>query len=64
MLTPCYGPEGRGSADYPRFAAYEMLNPMSEYTYNVMQDIISEVTEMFPDIYVHLGMDEVYYDCW
>lgn len=64
ILTPCYGSNGRGSPDYSKFAAYEMLNPMINYTYDVMQDILSEVIEVFPDSYIHLGMDEVYYDCW
>ncbi|XP_028968300.1 beta-hexosaminidase subunit beta [Galendromus occidentalis] len=64
ILTPCYGTGGRGSADYPRFAAYEMLNPMNDYTYDVMREIIREVNRVFPDDYIHLGMDEVYYDCW
>ncbi|EEC11560.1 beta-hexosaminidase A, putative, partial [Ixodes scapularis] len=41
-----------------------MLDPTQNYTYDVMRDIFQEVVETFPDSYVHLGMDEVYYACW
>lgn len=41
-----------------------MLDPTQNYTYDVMRDIFQEVVETFPDPYVHLGMDEVYYACW
>ncbi|KAL1440442.1 hypothetical protein MTO96_009481 [Rhipicephalus appendiculatus] len=41
-----------------------MLNPMQNYTYDVMKSIFQEVIETFKDEYIHLGMDEVYYSCW
>lgn len=41
-----------------------MLNPMQNYTYDVMKEIFKETKETFPDEYLHLGMDEVYYKCW
>jgi len=64
ILTACYGKGGRGTPNYPHFAAFEMLNPMQNYTYDVMKTIYQEVKNTFPDKYLHLGMDEVYYDCW
>lgn len=64
ILTACYGPGGRGTPNYPLFAAFEMLNPIQGYTYWVVQEILKEVHQTFPDSYMHLGMDEVYYDCW
>ncbi|XP_022693949.1 beta-hexosaminidase subunit beta-like [Varroa jacobsoni] len=64
LLTPCYGNGGRGTPRYPDFAAYEMLNPTQEYTYNVLREIFNETFNTFPDEYLHLGMDEVYYKCW
>lgn len=41
-----------------------MLNPTQEYTYNVLREIFNETFNTFPDEYLHLGMDEVYYKCW
>ena len=64
LLTPCYGDGGKGTARHPDFAGYEMLNPMQNYTYDVMREIFNETARTFPDEYVHLGMDEVYYKCW
>ena len=37
---------------------------MQNYTYEFMKLFFEEVKGLFPDQYVHLGMDEVYYDCW
>ncbi|KAK8782739.1 hypothetical protein V5799_015919 [Amblyomma americanum] len=60
----CYFNGTRGKPDYPNHAAFEMLNPMQDYTYDVMRDIFREIIETFKDKYIHLGMDEVYYSCW
>lgn len=64
ILTACYFNGTRGKPDYPNHAAFEMLNPMQNYTYDVMKNIFQEVIETFKDKYIHLGMDEVYYSCW
>ncbi|XP_077509610.1 beta-hexosaminidase subunit beta-like [Amblyomma americanum] len=64
ILTACYFNGTRGKPDYPNHAAFEMLNPMQDYTYDVMRDIFREIIETFKDKYIHLGMDEVYYSCW
>ena len=29
-----------------------------------MKNLYQEVKTLFPDDYIHLGMDEVYYACW
>ncbi len=42
----------------------EILNPMENFTYDFLDQIYDEIVEDFPDHYVHLGMDEVYYACW
>ena len=42
----------------------EIINPMEEKVYVFMKKMFQEVYKVFPDPYVHLGMDEVYYDCW
>lgn len=66
ILTSCYGegPTRPNTANYPKHAEQEILNPINDYTYQVVSKIIQEVKQLFPDPYVHLGMDESYYDCW
>ena len=67
LITPCWGDGLDGGpyvADYPNHGTAEILNPMDEYVYDVMREIYTEIVDDFPDEYVHLGMDEVYYSCW
>lgn len=66
ILTSCYGegPNRPNTANYPKHAEQEILNPIIDYTYQVVTKIIQEVKQFFPDPYIHLGMDESYYDCW
>ncbi|XP_022654987.1 beta-hexosaminidase subunit beta-like [Varroa destructor] len=64
ILTACYNPNGREGSRYPHFSAHEILDPTQDNTYNVVKKILQEVNATFPDNYMHLGMDEVYYDCW
>ena len=42
----------------------EILNPTLEDLYPVLKDILGEFKDAFPDEYIHLGNDEVYYECW
>ncbi|XP_075551132.1 beta-hexosaminidase subunit beta-like isoform X2 [Dermacentor variabilis] len=63
-LTPCYGNGSRGTENPGTHAAFEMLDPTRNVSYNLVQQLISQVARVFKDPYVHLGMDEVYYDCW
>ncbi|KAL3215799.1 hypothetical protein MRX96_033416 [Rhipicephalus microplus] len=64
ILTACYFNRIRGNPHYTKHAAFEMLDPTRNYTYDVMRNIFREVIEVFKDHYIHLGMDEVYYSCW
>lgn len=48
---------GGGSEEYPEFT----FNPGKEGTYSYLTDILSEVTELFPSQYIHLGGDEVHF---
>ena len=45
-------------------ADMETVNPSQEYTYDVMASLWAEVVDVFPDEFVHLGLDEAYYRCW
>ncbi|CAG2169452.1 unnamed protein product, partial [Oppiella nova] len=66
LLTTCYGDgdDKPFTAKLNKHAEAEILNPMQNYTYDFMKVFFREVRDLFRDQYVHLGMDEVYYDCW
>ncbi|XP_050026917.2 beta-hexosaminidase subunit beta-like [Dermacentor andersoni] len=64
VLTPCYGNGSRATAKWRQHAAFEMLDPTNNQSYRLVQRILPQVTELFKDRYVHLGMDEVHYYCW
>jgi hexosaminidase len=40
------------------------LNPVSPLTFDVVASVLSEASGIFPDEYVHLGADEVNFNCW
>ncbi|KAI9141241.1 glycoside hydrolase superfamily [Paraphysoderma sedebokerense] len=40
------------------------LNPVSEKTYEVLNNFLTEMGELFPDNVLHLGHDEVNEKCW
>ena len=42
----------------------ETINPSQEYSYQVVEALWSEVIDLFPDDFVHLGLDEAYHRCW
>lgn len=42
----------------------EILNPTIPELYPVLRNILSEFKTIFKDEYIHLGNDEVYYNCW
>lgn len=47
-LKPIYGLHG----------AREVVNPISEFTYTFMKNVLKEIKETFRDPYLHMGMDE------
>ncbi|RWS08663.1 beta-hexosaminidase subunit alpha-like protein [Dinothrombium tinctorium] len=66
LLTPCYGYNSSTPyvPKYPHFSEAETLNPIEENVYTFMSNLFQELKILFPEKYVHLGMDEVYYECW
>jgi hexosaminidase len=67
LITPCWGkglPGGPYVPKYPSYGPAEILNPMLDSTYTFLDQLFREIAEDFPDEYIHLGMDEVYYSCW
>jgi hexosaminidase len=37
---------------------------MGEHRYELLNGFLKEMTDLFPDEYIHLGGDEVVFGCW
>lgn len=54
-MTKCGGPfEGKLGP----------INPTIDENYDFIYSLLEEVIEVFPDKYIHLGGDEVGFECW
>ncbi|KAL3160605.1 hypothetical protein ABBQ32_010536 [Trebouxia sp. C0010 RCD-2024] len=58
LLTQCYDEQGMPNGQLGP------LDPTRNSTYNALWLLFREAAQVFPDSYLHLGGDEVPFDCW
>ena len=58
LLTQCYDEQGVPNGQLGP------LDPTRNSTYNALWLLFREAAQVFPDSYLHLGGDEVPFDCW
>ena len=54
----CYDNNGK------RNGYYGPMDPSKQQTYNFIEDFFEEISQVFPEKYLHLGGDEVDFKCW
>ncbi|XP_004447148.2 beta-hexosaminidase subunit beta [Dasypus novemcinctus] len=57
LLTPCFF----GQKTYGTFGP---INPILNTTYDFLSKFFREINKVFPDHFIHLGGDEVDFNCW
>ena len=57
-VVRCYDDHGKKNG------YYGPIDPSKESTYDFLQAFFGEITQVFPEKYLHLGGDEVDFKCW
>ncbi|XP_017761829.1 PREDICTED: beta-hexosaminidase subunit beta-like [Eufriesea mexicana] len=58
LLTACYDLKGKANGKLGP------MNPTNPKLYEFLRQLFAEIVQVFPDQYVHLGGDEVPFNCW
>jgi len=58
LLARCYDEKGLPTN------FFGPINPVPEENYIFLAQFFEEISQVFPDSYVHLGGDEVDFSCW
>ena len=64
FITICWNNNLPFQAIFSKQGEAEILNPTLEDLYPFIKDVLNEFKDAFVDEYIHLGNDEVYYECW
>ncbi|XP_055968458.1 beta-hexosaminidase subunit beta-like [Sorex fumeus] len=57
LMTPCYNQKLQNGT-------FAIINPVPQSTYIFMSKFLEEISQVFPDKFIHLGGDEVPFYCW
>eukprot|EP00916_Digyalum_oweni_P025716 GHVL01042331.1.p1 GENE.GHVL01042331.1~~GHVL01042331.1.p1 ORF type:complete len:607 (+),score=56.62 GHVL01042331.1:128-1948(+) len=64
LLTPCWNDGQPMRAKYGEYNKAENFDPTRDVTFTFLQQLMSEVNDVFKDEFIHAGMDEAHYMCW
>lgn len=58
LLTPCYDNSGKATGQLGP------MDPSKTSTYDFLRELFREVQQIFKDEFIHIGGDEVEFECW
>ncbi|KAK7471603.1 hypothetical protein BaRGS_00035766 [Batillaria attramentaria] len=61
LLTPCWSDGKPYTAEYGQHTDRENFDPSRETTFQFLEEFMNDVASVFPDQFLHAGMDEAHY---